>query len=250
MNEINNNTSGINNVERPFIKSNSILSDIKHFFIEKPEKDTFINFQSAKERRQYNQLIFERTGIDVEKYKMLNIHQIAIDVPTDYLFAELMKWNSESCWWPNHIAKVHVLDAQLSRINVFLFGKLNFSLKKQNKSPEFHLLRLFNFKLIQKEQNQSVNSTNNGHYLLYECSGGYPIGVFTLFVRDSIPGNKEICKSQLFMMVSFNFYGIKALSKIKMITKTWEAIHNRASSNSLNRIKHYCEMNYKYQMSK
>jgi len=240
-------TSKIKEARRPYKKSNGILSDIRYFFIEKPEKDTFIKFHSEGDRHHYNQLIFERTKIDIGKFKMLNIHQIAIDVPIDFLYSELMNWNSDSCWWPNHIAKVHVLDDKLSRINVFLFGKINFSFKKQNKSPEFHLLRLFNFKLIQNER--SASDINNAHYLLYECSGGYPIGVFSLFVRDSISENNESCKSQLFMMVSFNFYGIKSLSKIKMITKTWESIHNRVTSNSLNRIKNYCEMNFQKKMA-
>ncbi|HEY9115318.1 MAG TPA: hypothetical protein VIN10_11520 [Bacteroidales bacterium] len=234
--------------ERKYTKSNSILSDIRYFFIQKSEIDTLVKFQPENGRQQYNQLIFDRIGLEVDKFKMLNIHQIAIDVPVDFLFGELMKWNSDSCWWPNHIAKVHALDDRLSRINVFLFGKINFSFKKQKKSPEFHLLRLFNFKLIKKENNSSPEN-KNAHYLLYECSGGYPIGVFSLFMRDSIPENNETCKSQLFMMVSFNFYGIKSLSRIKMITKTWEAIHNRVTSNSLNRIKNYCEMNFQNQVS-
>jgi hypothetical protein len=249
MNKFNENTLSLTNVDNAYSKSNSILSDINYFFVEKPEIDTLIKFKSDSDRHRYAQIIFERTGFDVEKYKMLNIHQIGVDVPADFLFAELMKWNSDSCWWPNHIAKVHVLDDQLSRINIYLFGKININLSKRNKSPKFHLLRLFNFNLIQKEQGQSLNNTNNGHYLLYECSGGYPIGLFSLFVRNSIPENNESCKSQLFMMVSFNFYGIKSLSRIKMISKTWEAIHNRVTSNSLNRIKNYCEMDFQKQMS-
>ena len=124
-------------VERPYKKSNSIVSDIKYFLLNKPKKDTLIKFQSESDRQLHNQRIYDRTGIEVEKYKMLNIHQIGIGTPVDFLFGEMMKWNSETCWWPNHIAKVHALDEKLSHINVFLFGKINFNLRKKNKSRSF-----------------------------------------------------------------------------------------------------------------
>lgn len=238
-------SSKIESVERPYEKSNSIFSDLRYFFLNKPEKDTLIKFYSESDRIRYNHLIYDRSGIEVEKYKMLNIHQIGIDTPVDFLFDELMKWNSETCWWPNHIAKVHTLDEKLSHINVYLFGKINFNPRKKKQDPEFHLLRLFNLNLIKKKQGFTVNTNDNDdHYLLYNCSGGYPIGIFCLFVRNSIPERNETCISQLFIMVSFDFYGIKSLSKIKFITKPWEAIHNRVTANSLTRIKDYCELKF------
>lgn len=240
-------SAGFGKVGRPYKKSNSIVSDIRHFFLNKPEKNTLIELKSEFDRDHFNRLIFDRTGYELGNYKMLNIHQIAIDVPADFIFDELMKWNSESCWWPNHVAKVHVLDEQLSHIDVFLFGKLNFRPGNKKQSPEFHLLRLFNLSILKKEESTLTSSSDNAHYLFYQCSGGYPIGVFSLFTRNSIPERNEDCISQLFMMVSFNFYGIKSWSKIKFITKPWEAIHNRVTTNSLTRIKNYCELNYKNQ---
>ena len=245
---IGNQSSGDSNkVGRPYEKSNSILSDIRYFFLNKPETNTLIELKSEFDRDHYNQLIFSRTGYELGNYKMLNIHRIAVDAPADFIFDVLMKWNSESCWWPNHIAKVHALDDQLSHIDVFLFGKLNFRPRNRSQSPDFHLLRLFNLSLLKKEESKLTNAIDNAHYLFYQCSGGYPIGVFSLFTRNSIPERNETCKSQLFMMVSFNFYGIKSWSKIKFITKPWEAIHNRVTSNSLIRIKNYCELNYQDQ---
>jgi len=237
-------SSKIEMAERPYKKSNGVLADIKYFFFNKPKKNTLIKFQNENDRNRYNKLIFERTGFDVGKYKMLNIHRIEVNTTVDFLFDELMKWNSESCWWPNHIAKVHVLDESLSHIDVFLFGKLNINPGNKKQSPEFHFLRLFNLSILKKEQSKVENINDNAHYLFYKCSGGYPIGVFSLFTRNSIPENNEKGESQLFMMVSFNFYGINTLSKIKIITKSWEAIHNRVTANVLTRFKSYCEQSY------
>ncbi len=241
-------SSGLEKDYSPYKKSNSIFSDIKYFFFNKPEQKTFIDLKRNGDRKRYNKLIFERTGYDVGDYTLLNIHQIGVNTPVDYLFEELMRWNSDSCWWPNHIAKVHVLDNNLSHIDVFLFGKLNFKHRNREKSPEFHLLRLFNLSILKKIQKEDNGDTHeNAHYLFYKCSGGYPIGVFSLFTRNSIPENNEDCESQLFMMVSFNPHGIKSLSKVKFFARIWEAIHNRVTTNSLTRIKNYCELNYQNQ---
>lgn len=231
-------------IKRPYVKSKSIADDIKLFFLNKSDTNTLIELNSKSERKRYNQIIFDRTGFVVDSYKMLNIHQIGIDVPVDFLFNELNHWNSDSSWWPNHLAKVHVLDDDLSRIEVFLFGKINLRPGKNKKSPEFHFLRLFNLSILRKEQNQKADSDHNAHYLFYKCSGGYPIGVFSLFARNSIIENNESGKTQLFMMVSFNFYGMKSWSRIKFITRPWEFIHNRVTSNSLVRVKDYCERKY------
>lgn len=235
-------------IDRPYNKSNSIVSDIRNFFLNKPEQNTFIDLAQLEDRKRYNKLILERTGFDVGNYTLLNIHHIGVNTPVKFLFEELMRWNSNSCWWPNHIAKVHVLDTDLSHIDVFLFGKLNFRRRNRTKSPEFHLLRLFNLTILKKKQKSDEDDFNdNAHYLFYKCSGGYPIGVFSLFARNSIPEDNEDCESQLFMMVSFNPHGIKSLSKVKFFAKIWEGIHNRVTSNSLIRIKNYCELNYQNQ---
>lgn len=228
-------------------KSTSILTDIKYFFFEKPGIETFIKINTPSDREYYNDLVHNRIGEEISNYKLLNIHRIGIQAPAEFIFNELMNWGSDSCWWPNHIAKVNVLDAERSKINIFLFGNLSLKPKKMNRPPGFHLLRLFNLTLIKKEQNRDKQSDENVHFLLYKCSGGYPIGIFNLFTRNSDPERNESGLSQLFMMVGFNPHGIKFLSRIKLITKPWEKIHNRVSSNALFRIKKYCEANYQLQ---
>jgi len=230
-------------------KSTNIFSDIKYFLFDKPYINTFIKINSPSIRKFYDDLIQKRIEYKVSDYNLLNIHQIGIEAPAQFVFNELIKWNSDSCWWPNHIARVNVLDSEQSKINIFLFGKLSLKRNVKTRSPGFHLLRLFNLTLIKKEGNIENKSKENIHYLLYKCSGGYPIGVFSLFTRDSDPDKNESNKSQLFMMVSFNPHGIKLLSKIKLVTKIWELIHNRVASNSLYRIKGFCEQNYQAKMN-
>ena len=69
--------------------------------------------------------------------------------------------------------------------------------------------------------------SDNARFLLYECSGGYPIGIFTIYVRSSIANQQETEQSQLFMMVGFNFYGKENWSKANLFNRIWESIHDR-----------------------
>ena len=85
---------------------------------------------------------------------------------------------------------------------------------------------------------------DNARYLLYECTGGYPIGIFSMFVRSSIPGELETGQSQLFMAVGFDFYGRKSKYKHNPVNMIWEMVHNRASVNIMNRFKQLCEWRF------
>ena len=105
-----------------------------------------------------------------------------------------------------------------------------------------HPFHLFDLNSIRIKGVPSPNDADNARYLLYECKGGYPIGVFSMFVRSSIPERGEKAMSQLFMMVSFNFYGKK--TSINIFNKIWELIHNRVTSNVVYRIKQLSE--YKF----
>ncbi|MBT6835993.1 MAG: hypothetical protein HOA61_08095 [Bacteroidetes bacterium] len=85
---------------------------------------------------------------------------------------------------------------------------------------------------------------DNARYLLYKSSGGYPIGIFTMYVRSSIVNEQEMEKSQLFLIVRFNFYGKANWSKRKIINRIWESIHDRVTSNVLNRFKQLSEWRF------
>ena len=52
--------------------------------------------------------------------------------------------------------------------------------------------------------------------------------------------------SQLFIMVSFNFYGKKTLSKMSLVNKIWEGIHNRVTANVANRFKKLIEWKFEH----
>ena len=101
--------------------------------------------------------------------------------------------------------------------------------------------QLFNLIAIKFQKEPDIN---NARYLLYRCSGGYPIGVFSLYVRDSSEEQKEEGLTQLFAVVGFNFYGKKSISGVNILHRTWEKIHNRVTANVLDRIKLICEWDY------
>ena len=81
---------------------------------------------------------------------------------------------------------------------------------------------------------------DNARYLLFRSSGGYPIGIFTMYVRSSIAELGETAHSQLIFAVSFNFYG-KEKEASKLVNRMWEGVHNRVTTNVLNRIKQLSE---------
>jgi hypothetical protein len=240
--------SGINalnpNQKCPPEKSRGIFSDIRYFFLKNPSIKTLVRFISDQDRKQYEHSIRQRTGIDVDKYHMLNIHKIGIEAPSSYLFEELLQWNGDSSCWPNHIAKVTLLDNKLQKIRVSLFGLSRHILGFRNGLFGLHFLQLFNLDAIKIQRIPDPADHDNARYLLYKCSGGYPIGIFSMYVRTSIPERGETEMSQLFILVGFNFYGKKALSKLSLLNRFWEGIHNRVTMNIANRFKQLCEWRF------
>lgn len=172
---------------------------------------------------------------------MLNIHRIGINAPSEFIFNELLRWDGDSCWWPNHIAKPNLVNGSLKKIKITLFGLSRSIFKLKNGIFGYHLLHLFNLNAINIQEDPDED---NGRLLLYKCSGGYPIGIFGLYVRDSMYAPEEDGTSQLFIVVGFNFYGSKNLSDLNILNRTWEKIHNRTTANIMDRIKHKCEWDY------
>lgn len=232
------------NIKLPPVRSKNIFTDFKYFLFKKPIVNTLITFATEEERQQYCDSIKQRINIDVENYKMLNIHRIEVDTPPRYLFEEILKWNGKSICWPNHIAKVNLHDNKLEKIQIYLFGQTidNFKLKK--KIFTLRIFHLFDLNSIRIQKVPSKNDVDNARYLLYKCQGGYPIGVFSMFIRSSISERGEGDKSQLFIIVSFNFWGKKSISNIKFIQKLWETIHNRVTSHIAIRFKQLTEWNF------
>jgi hypothetical protein len=161
---------------------------------------------------------------------VLNIHRIGIQVPVRYVFEELLSWDGDSTCWPNHIATVDRLDGRLEKIQIFLLGIKKFK-------------PLFNLNAI-KFQHLPGCSDDNARYLLFDSSGGYPIGIFAMYVRSPIAEHKELEQTQLFFAVGFNFYGKVQRNNISIFNKIWEKIHNRVTANVLNRLKQLSEWRF------
>ncbi len=216
-------------LQLPLIRTTGIFSDIRHYFLNKPELDTLVRFSSDEVKEAYCKSILQRIGIDVHQFKLMNIHRIGIEAPASFLFHELMKWNGDSICWPNHIARVNLQEERIEDIVITLPGRI---------------YKLFVMKAIRIHQIPAPNDTDNARYFLYECSGGYPIGIFSLYIRSSIAERGEKEMSQLFFLTSFNFYGKQFWSRIKPLRKAWEFVHNRVTANVENRFKQLVEWKF------
>jgi hypothetical protein len=230
----------------PLTSTSNIFTDIRHYFLHTPKIRTLIKFNTLEERHVYCESIMQRIGIDVDRYRLLNIHRIGIEAPASFLFHELMKWNGDSLCWPNHIARVNLMDNALEKIQISLFGRSGAHDGGMKRYLHPHFPQLFMLNAIRIQPLPDQTDTDNARYFLYECSGGYPIGVFSIYVRTSIPERGEHAMSQLFFMVGFNFYGKTSLSKLNFINATWEGIHNRVTSNVVNRFKLLCEWKFEH----
>lgn len=230
-------------MKSPPNRSRGILSDVRLFFLHRPEIPTLIKFADKKERENYTRSILQRIGIDVARYSVLNIHRIGIRVPVRYAFEELLQWDGDSTCWPNHIASVDRVKGELEHIRIFLFGKRTYPFGLKREFFGFKFIPLFCLNVIRFQRMPGL-SDDNARYLLYESSGGYPIGVFTMYVRSPIAERGEAEPSQLFLAVGFNFYGKDTLSKTGIVNRTWEHIHNRVTANVLNRFKQLCEWRF------
>ena len=214
------------------------MTDILYFLVNKPKIPTLIKFASAEERDNYNHRIMQRIGIDSQKHSVLNIHKIGVDAPVSFIFNELMQWNGDSTCWPNHMARVDRIENDLEHIQILPFGWKKYPLKIMERIKGFNLIPLFLLTAIRVKKTPDPFDFDNARYLLYECSGGYPIGIYTMYVRSSIPTMGEKSTSQLFIAVSFNFYGNENWqSRRKLVNRFWEMIHNRVTANMMNRIK-------------
>jgi hypothetical protein len=233
-------TSFKNHNIHPPKRSKNVITDVFSFLIHPPKTVTKIKFKSNEERISYNQRVMQRIGIDIEKYSILNIHKIGINAPNIYIFNELLNWNGDSTCWPNHIARVERKNDKIDEISILPFGWKKYPFGIKNGLFGFHFIPLFKLNALRIKRNPDSFDFDNARYLLYDSNGGYPIGIFGMYVRNSIPEMGETEKSQLIFAVSFNFYG-RTGKNYAFINKIWEAVHNRVTANVLNRIKQLSE---------
>lgn len=230
-----------NTVLTPPSRSKGLFSDFRNFLWARPKIATLIRVNSKQKRDEYNHRILQRVGEGVDRYTVLNIHRIGIDAPGSYIFNELLNWNGDSTCWPNHIAKVERIDNKIDTIRILPFGWRKYPLGFRKSFFGFHFIPLFYLNSIRIKRTPDNFDFDNARYLLYKCSGGYPIGIFLMYVRSSIAEMGETEQSQLFFSVGFNFYGKEYKPKWPLVNRIWEAVHNRVTANVLNRLKQLSE---------
>jgi hypothetical protein len=227
----------------PPLKSLNLLDDIRFFMFHRPAVPTLIKFANRSEKLAYNHSIMQRIGIDVNKYSVLNIHRIGVEAPVRYVYEELLRWDGNSTCWPNHIASVFRLDGELEHIQIYFLGRRNYPLGIERLPFGLDFIPLFSLNALRFQHLPGI-SDDNARYLLYKSSGGYPIGIFTMYVRTAIPERGERAQAQLFMAVGFNFYGKEHNPNLSIVNKIWEAVHNRVTSNVLSRFKQLSEWRF------
>jgi hypothetical protein len=225
---------------KPPRESSGLLTDIWFYFIRNPKPGTLFRLKTKEDRLNYNDRILQRLGIKSDDYTILNIHRIGVNAPPSYVFNELLKWSGDSTCWPNHIARVDLIDDRLEEVRILPFRWLKYPLNFKSLFG-FKVIPLFLLNAIRFKTVPDSFDFDNARYLLYRCSGGYPIGIFAMYVRSSIPEMDELEPAQLFFMVGFNFYGHKEWAKKKLLNRLWEAVHNRVTRNVLHRFKLLCE---------
>lgn len=229
---------------KPPTASRNWLSDVRHFLWHKPEIPTLVKFESEEDRINYSHRIMQRLDLDVDRYVILNIHKIGIDVPVKYVFEELLKWDGDATCWPNYLAEVDRVDGQLENIHLYPFGWRRYPFGRSTGPFGMSYIPLFDLTARRIQEIPLSDEFDNARYLLYDCSGGYPIGIFSMYVRSSIADQEEAEPTQLFMLVGFNFYGREDWSYKRMVNRLWEGLHNRVTANVMNRFKQLCEWRF------
>jgi len=225
-------------------RSMGLVSDTKDFLLHVPPIPTLIEFDSDTAREDFSHRIAQRLGIDVAQYAILNIHRIGIEAPTRHVFEELLHWDGRPAYWPNHIVQVIRTIRQPQQLEFFLLGKRKtlFGIKSGILGLDF--IPLFRMDAVAVQRVPSESNFDNARYLLYECSGGYPVGICGIYVRSPIANLGETEPAQVFFAVGFNFYGKGEWSRPGLIRRVWEGIHNRVTTNVLNRFKNECESTF------
>ena len=220
----------------------SLLADIRNYFAHQGSIPTLVDFESTEVREDYTQRIAQRVGIDVSQYSVLNIHRIGIDAPVRYVFEEIVRWRGDSPYWPNHLATLQIEEGRPEDVRVVLLGQSIGGMLASVTAGR--LGTLFRMHLRTARAFPGDADVDNARYFLWDCTGGYPIGIFSVFARSAIVARGEVEPTQLFFAVGFNPHGRRFLSGIRPVRRTWEAIHNRVTTNVLNRFKLLCEAGF------
>lgn len=227
-------------------RSKNIFTDIWFFLLKSPKYKTFIKFKTFQDRINFRNRILQRIDLDASQYSILNVHKVGVNAPANYIFEELLNWNGDSTCWPNHIAQVFRIDNKIENIQILPFGRSTYPFGLKNGIFGLNFIPLFSLNARKIQYVPSLNESDNARYLLYDCTGGYPIGFFSMYVRSSISDLNEKEQSQIFFVVGFDFFGKKNLRDKSLIVKIWVIIHNRVTRNVMNRFRQLCEWRFEH----
>jgi len=226
------------------LPSRGLWADVWHFFVRRPAVPTLVRGRSPEDRGELSQRILQRIGTPVAEYGVLNIHRIGVAAPAGFVFEELRRWTAVETCWPCHLAALERVDGDMANVQVFLPGLRRALFGLRNGLPGIDFIPLFRLDLLKLQASPGPMDVDNARFLLYACHGGYPIGILAIYVRSSIAARDEVEESQVFFVVSFDFYGRKRWPGMRLVTPLWEWVHNRATANVLNRFKDLCEARF------
>ena len=218
--------------------------DVRDFLLRRPAVSTLVDFASTAEREDYSHRILQRLDIDVANYAILNIHRIGIDAPVTFVFEQLKTWCPQSSWWPNRLARVEAANGSPEHIRVYFLGRKKHFLGIQAPFFGLNVIPLFEAHALTVREVPRPLEYDNARYMLYRCSGGYPVGIAVAYVRTPIASRDEPDQTQFFFAVGFDFYGKDDWPETHLINSIWERIHNRVTANVLNRFKLECESRF------
>ncbi len=220
-----------------------LVRDVGVYIARRPPIPTLVRFPTASDRERYRDRIRQRLGSPVDRFAVLNIHRIGIDAPALLVWDEILRWEPGSRCWPGRIARVERrTDAEL--VDVFLLGQQNSFFGLPRRILGLDVVPLFTMQLERRQDRPGALDPDNARFLLYRCVGGYPLGLFAMYVRSSISSEGERERTQLFFVVAFDFYGRPHWSQTGSVQWIWERIHNRVTGNVLNRFKAECEADF------
>lgn len=222
-----------------------LLSDLRLYLRNRPLTPTLIECASPAQRKDYAQRILERLGVSVSAYAVLNLHRIAVDAPIRFVFDELQRAEVAAGCWPNHLAELERVDGGIDHLRVHLLGQRGAPFGLRYLLRAVGLVPLFQLDKLRFREVSGPLDLDDACFRLYACSGGYPIGICSVYTRPSVPAAGEAGQSQVFFLVSFDFYGRKGWLGSRIVAGAWEAVHNRVTSNMLNRFKQLCEARFR-----
>ncbi len=222
-------------------ETGGVVGDVRAFLLHRPAASTWIATPQGEVREDYGHRILQRIGVDVTGHSVLNLHQIGVEAPVRYVFEELLAWDGDSSCWPNHIATVERIGQGVEKI---LIRPLGLARMPGLGRASWRIPPLFELDALRVQRSPGEFDPDSARFMLFSCKGGYPIGIFVMFVRSSIATLGETGMTQTFLGVSFDFYGKKRWPLFRPVHRIWEAIHNRVTANVLHRFKQLCEWRF------